>query len=124
MFTKRNFVKFVGFGCRTSRCGSAILVGLHLRQAKGKVGHGGQFFARSSNVFVPTKGSVNTKSLRIKHAFHSIGFGNVSKGTIFNFASFSVPAKWHFRQVVLMQKFAGRSLHAQISQPVTTHDGT
>jgi hypothetical protein len=73
-------------------------------------------------VFVATKGTVDAKTLGMKDAFHAICFGNVSKGTIFDFTAFPVSTEGHFAQIVLVQEFAGGSLHAQIAQPVAAHD--
>jgi hypothetical protein len=74
-------------------------------------------------MFVSTKWSVNAKSRLVKGTFQSIRFGNVSKGTVFDFAPFPVPTQGHFTQIVLVQEFARRTLHAQITEPVPAHDG-
>lgn len=73
------------------------------------------------DVFVPTKGSVNAKPLCIKHTIQSIGIGNVTERTVWDFAIFTTTTKWHFRQVVLVQKFATAPLHAQVTEPVPAH---
>jgi len=91
---------------------------LHLGQAEGEIGHGGQIDAIPSNVLVPTKGPVNAKALAIKDAFQPVSFTDVSKGTISDLAPFSVAAQGHLGQIVLVQKLAGASLHAQIPQPM------
>ena len=74
-------------------------------------------------MFVATIRSVDTKSGLVKGTFQTIRFGNVSKGTVFNFTPFAVTTEGHFTEIVLVQEFARRTLHAQIPEPVATHHG-
>ena len=52
-----------------------------------------------------------------------VRLGNVSKQTILDLAPVSVSTEGHIGEVVLVQEFACRALHAEVAEPVTADLG-
>ena len=122
VLAQTDLVEFVGLRRRPSDR-HAVFARLHLAQPQGEIGHHGQIGPLSSDVLVPAKGTVDAKSLTVKHALQSIRLGNVSKRTILDLAPIAVSTEGHFGEVVLVQEFARRALHAEVAEPVAADHG-
>ena len=90
----------------------SVLPSLHLTQPQGEVGHLRPLDEIQPDVLVAAERPMDAEALAVKHTLEPIGLGYMPEGAVLHLALVAVTTKGHLGQVVLVEEFARRALHA------------